>query len=421
MSFKTIFPNIAGARPDPPPAEIRNVAALIRIDVQETPVLELENKFLFRYVLSTGIYGYLYACLRPDETDVEALFSINESEPYLVEVIKLGSTEEKLYYNSVLQATFEYAPDTDTVYEGYYAFIAYGYAWLTDWTYRKRFRVTGTTAGAQTNYQVKLTVNRSSGTDSGTTVYLGTKCKADFSDLRFTSEDGETELDYWIESIVGTVCTVWVELASIRANPLIDNFFIYYGNASASDESSGDNTFLFFEDFSSDLSKWADTPAGWSISGGKVVATAAGHLRAIISDYTNVAFQVIVSLASNVDTARRIYHFNSDDSEYCCIWANWFHDKIELLKTGEVNAGSNALVLDINTDYRFELRKIGSDWSIWVDDVEIDSAASWITMTLYKISLSTENTTQTEWDNVILRNIADPEPSISSWGSEETE
>src|SRR4051812_31737316 len=60
------------------------------------------------------------------------------------------------------------------------------------WTGRQPITVTGSSVGAQTNYQVKLTVPYVSG------------MKSDFSDLRFTDADGTTLLNYWIESVINS-------------------------------------------------------------------------------------------------------------------------------------------------------------------------------------------------------------------------
>ncbi len=95
-----------------------------------------------------------------------------------------------------------------------------GDPWLSDYGYRKQITITGTTAGAQTNYQMKLTVYKGSGTDSGSNVYLNNHVQDDFDDIRFTKSDGTTQLDYWVESYTsGTSATVWVEFDSIPASP----------------------------------------------------------------------------------------------------------------------------------------------------------------------------------------------------------
>ncbi|MFZ3058946.1 MAG: DUF2341 domain-containing protein [Candidatus Methanoperedens sp.] len=137
--------------------------------------------------------------------------------------------------------------------------IYYGYgkvnasravSYLPGWGYRKQETVTGTTAGAQTNYQMKLTVYNSSGTDTPGNVYLGGNARSDFGDLRFTKSDGVTLLDYWIESYTsGVSAVVWVEVDSIPASPNNTSIYLYYGNPSASSTSSGANTFDFYDGF----------------------------------------------------------------------------------------------------------------------------------------------------------------------------
>lgn len=66
---------------------------------------------------------------------------------------------------------------------------------LTGWPYRKSHNITGS-VGAGTDYQVNITVHGGYGTDSPWDVYLNGSGIGDFSDIRFTDDDGETELDY---------------------------------------------------------------------------------------------------------------------------------------------------------------------------------------------------------------------------------
>lgn len=68
------------------------------------------------------------------------------------------------------------------------------------------------------------------------TVTYTDNMQADFDDLRFT-DSSVTELDYWVESYVsGTSAIVWVELPSIASGD--NTVYMYYGNASATSESS---------------------------------------------------------------------------------------------------------------------------------------------------------------------------------------
>lgn len=117
------------------------------------------------------------------------------------------------------------------------------------WTYRKS--VTASRAdGSVTDYQMILKVGESSGS-SGYDVHCESHCKSDFSDLRFTRDDGKTLQPYWIEEITGTTpnqtATVWIKCGFIDTTNT--TFFMYYGNADASAVSNGDDTFIGFNDF----------------------------------------------------------------------------------------------------------------------------------------------------------------------------
>ena len=118
-------------------------------------------------------------------------------------------------------------------------------AWLTGWNRRKSKIVNGSTAGAQTNYQMMLTVYKSTGTDTATKVYLGTNVRNDFGDVRFTKSDGTSLLNYWIESYTsGVSATIWIEIDSIPVSPGTSKIYIYYDNPLQTTTSNLDATFL---------------------------------------------------------------------------------------------------------------------------------------------------------------------------------
>ncbi len=157
--------------------------------------------------------------------------------------------------------------------------------WLTGWNKRKQITVTGSTAGAQSDYQMEFTVNQGSGADSAGIVYLGGNILSTFNDLRFTKSDGTTTLYYWIESITGTspneIATVWIKLApfpdTIPISPGTYNFYIYYNNPSATTSvSNGTNTFILFDDFlgsSINPSIWSLYAPGYSSGPGTITVS----------------------------------------------------------------------------------------------------------------------------------------------------
>lgn len=95
-----------------------------------------------------------------------------------------------------------------------------------------------------------------------------THMNADLSDIRF-SEDLHTEaLPYWIKNYTVDNARVWVR----RLGNSDDKIFLHYGNASAGSAENGDATFVFFDDFSGDLGKWA-------LTGSERIQIVAGEAR----------------------------------------------------------------------------------------------------------------------------------------------
>ena len=120
----------------------------------------------------------------------------------------------------------------------------------SSWLHRKAITINGSTAGAQTNYQVSVPVTYSA------------NMKADFSDVRFTDSNGTTLLNHWLESKTdSSSANFWVKIPSIPASPNTTTIYLYYGNSSVSSTSDGTATFTFFDDFSNNtinVSSWPD-------------------------------------------------------------------------------------------------------------------------------------------------------------------
>jgi hypothetical protein len=122
-------------------------------------------------------------------------------------------------------------------------------AWLIGWQYRRPITINNSSnSSSLSDYQVLVTLDTQSLISAG-------KMRSDGGDIRFTDSDGVTLLNYWVESGINTSSTkIWVKVPSIPANST-KTIYVYYGNSSATDQSNGNNTFLFFDDFTS-LSGW---------------------------------------------------------------------------------------------------------------------------------------------------------------------
>lgn len=116
---------------------------------------------------------------------------------------------------------------------GDYAFIN----GIESTTRRQKITVTENSGSTLTNFPVLLSITYDS------------DMQADFDDLRFTSSNGTTQLDYWLESKTNsTSAIVWVEVPSITASSTA-TIYMYYGNVALTSNSNGSNVFTFFDDF----------------------------------------------------------------------------------------------------------------------------------------------------------------------------
>ena len=137
--------------------------------------------------------------------------------------------------------------------------------------YRKSHDIQGS-PGAGTDYQIKITTHYQKGIDSGSDVYLSSKCQKNFDDVRFTAADGLTVLDYWRETKTDAEYAVfWVKINdNLGSNQTI---YIYFGNISISSASNMQKTFPFADDFSGstlNTAKWRSFGQGKvTVNGGE--------------------------------------------------------------------------------------------------------------------------------------------------------
>lgn len=101
-------------------------------------------------------------------------------------------------------------------------------------------------------------------------IYYHSGMNSDFSDLRFADLSGNA-LPYYFDYVTsGSIARVWVK---VPIGQTTINF--YYGNSSATSESSGANTFDFFDELY-DLDEWSGDTSYWYISGSVAKCSASG-------------------------------------------------------------------------------------------------------------------------------------------------
>jgi len=315
------------------------------------------------------------------------------------------------------------------IYYGYGKANSYrAVSYLPGWSYRKQKTISGTTAGAQTNYQMKLTIYNTSGTDTPGVVYLNGSARSDFGDLRFTKSDGVTLLDYWIESYTsGVSAVVWVEVDSIPASPGTVDIYLYYGNPSATSASNGAATFAFFDDFngdSIDTSKW-NTSGTVTVSNSEVTgqllskqgfATGNHAIRArarAVSANTYVTYMGWSNqIGGGSSLACIIYRTACTNPLYSCV----------SMQTYSPQSNSNVAVTgrQDDTNYHiFEARKLSSTATFTMDNTYNDGslpASSTYIIPIAKYvwkdnANSGTGSAATYWDWVLVHNFVSPEPA----------
>ncbi|HCC46818.1 MAG TPA: hypothetical protein DEQ38_01680 [Elusimicrobia bacterium] len=125
-----------------------------------------------------------------------------------------------------------------------------------EWKYRENLRVAEKSGASLVDYQLLVKF------DSLAAIKQG-RMKPDCADLRFANSDEKTGLNYWLEGGCGTPeARAWVRLPFLAKNS-VKNLYMYYGGPAAVSESSGDATFILFDDFNDgtvEESKWRLLP-----------------------------------------------------------------------------------------------------------------------------------------------------------------
>jgi len=321
--------------------------------------------------------------------------------------------------------------------------------WLSGWQYRKSHEIEGSTAGAQTDYQIKITVHYGSGADSGEDVYLNGKCRTDFGDIRFTDSDGVTELSYWMEEKVdGDHAVFWVKVPSIPASPDTTTIYIYYGKSDATTTSNGENTFIFFDHFegtSLDTNKWTDGSDG---DGSVSVADSKVHLYApnsplshgfiyssLLGYYDSIALRLSVDCQSIGNDQVQLNPLSGVTQE---------DDLARITVYDQTYDGGGASDVSYNIKYGGTQEEVARDENVgdtWtkcpveirirqdlkvnynVEGVDKGTSTNALNSNNWRIRLVTfsgRGVSDLYVDWVALRKYVDPEPSHGSWGSEET-
>ncbi|MFW9768471.1 MAG: DUF2341 domain-containing protein, partial [Candidatus Thorarchaeota archaeon] len=305
--------------------------------------------------------------------------------------------------------------------------------WLTGWNYRKSLAINGS-AGAGPDYQVKVLVQYGSGIDGQEAVYCDNLCNVDFSDIRFTDDDGTTELAFWRESFYSADnATFWVRVSDdLSFSQMI---YLYFGNPGVATTSDGQATFDFFDDFETGSFERWDSVNSWSISStyARTGTYGAYGIGGVTQPFLFHNMSQTGSFLIHID-ARTFDNFNtfpvllSSDEGICypCAfgWTN------ALYHTGSFQNWPSNSSLSYNTWYNLQIGidVVNSKMHGWKDGAFMgevifrsDSGTIPSNITGFRPAPGTQATRYLAVDNVYIRKWIADEPSYASWGALEFE
>jgi len=304
-------------------------------------------------------------------------------------------------------------------------------SWLTGWTYRKSHLITAN-AGAGTNYQIKITVHYDAGIDSVGDVYCNSHCKTDFGDIRFTTDDETTELNYWMESKVDEDNAIfWIKVIG-DLSTVNKTIYIYYDNSGVSTTSNGINTFLVFDHFDGsvlDTSYWDVTVGSTPTVTGSEVQLVGG------AGYNSITTKNVDGVATGKEVRSKLRIIQISDSGYgtqtfgiACSgsktnWGGWYDYYGTYIILDDAAMGFGYDVSPEVGSYICYFRKqstqieFDANGSAVVNRVESGSP----TLESSKVNIGTGWYGIVYVDWIFERKFVSPEPVNSTWGTEEEE
>jgi len=189
-------------------------------------------------------------------------------------------------------------------------------AWLSGYSHRILIPINHSDDGELTSFQVRIAILEGIGSNSAGSIYLNDWALNWPYDIRFTSSDGSTLIDFWRQEYDATDGTWIVEVPTIADSGTTD-IYLYWGKAADTDASSAANTakdgagYVFPVNAALDADFW-DTTVGSplvSLAPALPAATSGVTVSAVSGKYE--AWPTIVR-----DSNGRLYQFyRTEDSD----------------------------------------------------------------------------------------------------------
>lgn len=256
-------------------------------------------------------------------------------------------------------------------------------------------------------------------------VYFEGHCRTDFGDVRFTHNDGQTELAYFIEEKVdGDYAIFWVKVTDDISSS-DTQIYAYYGKPSATTTSNIENTFILGDDFpgsSLDAGKW-DSDGAVSVSGGECTLTN----DARISSKATYAggYAILARIKTGTDTVGAWFvSFTDDPTATTNKYHDWVYYSSSLsyfrFNSGDgTNYATKDSIVPRDTNYHvFEIQRTGSADKFSCDDKVNINGDYPTNNSRYVLVRAFSADAVIYW--IAVRKYVDPEPAIGIAGNEQT-
>lgn len=269
----------------------------------------------------------------PDETTTNASETLSKQEKEVKTFTETSSVSDTAALNVKTTVTEE---------------VAYGLP-------EKEITITGSSTGSISNYVYPVTVTYEAGITN-----------SDFGNIRFYV--GETECSYFLKSKTdGVSANFDVKIPTIPASPGTTILSVL-ATSETTTTSSGDDTYTFFDDFTTSLSgsgKWETIGSGFSVSNGNLVST--GEDVGLESEESTSLNGFKLEFVINSDTLKthRVGVRNTANTSSLWIYIATEYELLQFIKSGETTDSANYdCPMAIDTDHTLVLRRSGTDMYI---------------------------------------------------------
>jgi len=301
-------------------------------------------------------------------------------------------------------------------------------AWLSGWNYRKS-HVINSASGAGTNYQIKIKVHYGSGSDSGEDVYLNSKCRTDFGDIRFTDDDGTTLLDYWMETKVDSDYAIfWVEVKDDLSSSDV-TIYIYYGKSGATTTSDIKKTF-FDEPYHFDTdesSEWSGNAWTWDTAN-SLIKTTSNKDFYYISNYSYGRNKKYVVRMGRFGSGSNqffglLFGYQNSQNYYWVFFDGWSNKLIlrKVVSNTSSNLASASFTPSVGTYYNWEVNWYSNGRvKVYINGtlkIDYSSLTDWTSGKFGLRAFGDDINVRCDWV-FVAKALLSP-PSHGSWGCEE--